>query len=108
MYKGGTAACGEQRHHSRRTHGGENHRRPTGTKVNQTLYPYRYLLILEPRNGSLLFYYDGRETILKNSMFLQGCGSSGLDPDSVTLWIRIRIGNPDAGSVSRGKKIKKF
>jgi hypothetical protein len=30
--------------------------------------------------------------------FNQGCGSgfvSGLDPDSVTLWIRIRIGNPD-------------
>jgi hypothetical protein len=28
--------------------------------------------------------------------FYQGCGSgSGLDPDSVTLWIRIRIGNPD-------------
>jgi hypothetical protein len=25
---------------------------------------------------------------------LQGCGS-GLDPDSVALWIRIRIGNPD-------------
>jgi hypothetical protein len=27
----------------------------------------------------------------------QGCGS-GLDPDSVTLWIRIRIGNPDPGA----------
>jgi hypothetical protein len=25
---------------------------------------------------------------------IQGCGS-GLDPDSVTLWIQIRIGNPD-------------
>jgi hypothetical protein len=26
----------------------------------------------------------------------QGCGpGSGLDPDSKTLWIRIRIGNPD-------------
>jgi hypothetical protein len=26
----------------------------------------------------------------------QGCGSvSGLGPDSMTLWIRIRIGNPD-------------
>jgi hypothetical protein len=24
------------------------------------------------------------------------------------LWIRIRIGNPDPGSGSRGKKIKKF
>jgi hypothetical protein len=35
------------------------------------------------------------------------CGSgSGLDPDSVTLWIRIRMGNPDPGS--SGKKIKKF
>jgi hypothetical protein len=31
-----------------------------------------------------------------------------LDPDSVTLRIRIRIGNPDSGSGSRGKKIKKF
>jgi hypothetical protein len=32
------------------------------------------------------------------SFFLkQGCGS-GLDPDSVTLWIRIRIGNPDPGA----------
>jgi hypothetical protein len=31
-----------------------------------------------------------------------------LDPDSATLWIRIRIGNPDPGSGSRGKKIKKF
>jgi hypothetical protein len=29
----------------------------------------------------------------------QGCGSgSGLDPDSETLWIRIRIGNPDPGA----------
>jgi hypothetical protein len=43
----------------------------------------------------------------------QGCGS-GLDPDSVTLWIRIRIGNSDpdqywkSGSGSRGKKMKKF
>jgi hypothetical protein len=37
----------------------------------------------------------------------QGCGSgSGLDPDSGTLWIRIRIGNPDPGS--GGKKVKKF
>jgi hypothetical protein len=31
------------------------------------------------------------------NVFLQGCGS-GLDPDSVTLWIRIRIGNPDPGA----------
>jgi hypothetical protein len=31
--------------------------------------------------------------------FDQGCGSgSGLDPDSETLWIRIRIGNPDPGA----------
>jgi hypothetical protein len=41
----------------------------------------------------------------------QGFGSgSGLDPDSATLWIRIR--DPDSqygsGSGSRGKKIKKF
>jgi hypothetical protein len=41
--------------------------------------------------------------------FIQGCGSgSGLDPDSVTLWIRIHTGNPDPGFGSRGKKIKKF
>jgi hypothetical protein len=41
--------------------------------------------------------------------FIKGFGSgSGLDPDSVTLWIRIRIGNTDPGSGSRGKKIKKF
>jgi hypothetical protein len=26
----------------------------------------------------------------------------------VTLWIRIRIGNPDPRSGSRGKKVKKF
>jgi hypothetical protein len=31
-----------------------------------------------------------------------------VDPDSATLWLRIRIGNPDPGSGSRGKKIKKF
>jgi replicative superfamily II helicase len=37
--------------------------------------------------------------------FLQGCGS-GLDPDSATFVDRIRIGNPDPGSGSRGKKIK--
>jgi hypothetical protein len=30
------------------------------------------------------------------------------DLDSVTWWIRIRIGNPDPGSRSRGKKIEKF
>jgi hypothetical protein len=41
--------------------------------------------------------------------FEQDCESrsasgSGLDPDSMTLWIRIRIGNPDR---SRGKKMKK-
>jgi hypothetical protein len=30
------------------------------------------------------------------------------DPDSVTLWIRIRIGNPEPGSGSRGKKVRKF
>jgi hypothetical protein len=39
----------------------------------------------------------------------QGCGSgSGLDPDSVTLWIqiRIRIGNPD--SDPRARKLRNF
>jgi hypothetical protein len=37
----------------------------------------------------------------------QCCGpGSGLDPDSMTLWIRIR--NSDAGSGSRGKKIKNY
>jgi hypothetical protein len=37
----------------------------------------------------------------------QGCGS-GLDPDSVTLWIRIHIGNPYPESGSRGKKLRNF
>jgi hypothetical protein len=38
-------------------------------------------------------------------MILQGCGSgSGLDPDSVILWIRIRIGNPDPGA----RKLRNF
>jgi hypothetical protein len=38
----------------------------------------------------------------------QGCGSgSGWDPDLITLWIRICIGNPDPGSGSRGKGMKK-
>jgi hypothetical protein len=45
--------------------------------------------------------------LIKNNPTFQGCGS-GLDPDSVTLCIRIRIGNPDPGSGSRGKKVKKF
>jgi hypothetical protein len=36
---------------------------------------------------------------------LQSCGSgSGLDPDSETLWIRIRIGNPDPGA----RKLRNF
>jgi hypothetical protein len=36
---------------------------------------------------------------------MQGCRSgSGLDPDSVTLWIRIRIGNPDPGT----RKLRNF
>jgi hypothetical protein len=39
----------------------------------------------------------------------QGCGSgSALDRDSVSLWIRICIGNPDPISGSRGKKIVKI
>jgi hypothetical protein len=33
----------------------------------------------------------------------KGCGSE-LDPDSVTLWIRIRIGNPDPGA----RKLRNF
>jgi hypothetical protein len=38
-------------------------------------------------------------------IFAQGCGSvSGLDPDSVTLWIRIRIKNPDPGA----RKLRNF
>jgi hypothetical protein len=41
--------------------------------------------------------------------FDQRCGSgSGLDPDSATLWIRIRDPDSQYGSGSRGKKIKKF
>jgi hypothetical protein len=42
------------------------------------------------------------------SSFFISVAARVVDPDSVTLWIRIRIGNPDPGSVSRGKKIKKF
>jgi hypothetical protein len=40
----------------------------------------------------------------------QGFGSgSGLDPDSVTLWIRIRIGNPDPGPSGPGaRKLRNF
>jgi hypothetical protein len=34
---------------------------------------------------------------------MQGCGS-GLYPDSATLWIRIRIGNPDPGA----RKLRNF
>jgi hypothetical protein len=37
--------------------------------------------------------------------FLQGCGS-GLDPDSETVWIRIRIGNPDPDPGAR--KLRNF
>jgi hypothetical protein len=43
------------------------------------------------------------------NIFEQGCGSgsvSRLDLDSMTLWIRILIENPDPGSGSRGKKNK--
>jgi hypothetical protein len=44
-----------------------------------------------------------RDTVPLN----QGCVSgSGLDPDSVTLWIRIRIGNPDPDP--RAKKLRNF
>jgi hypothetical protein len=31
-----------------------------------------------------------------------------VDQDSMTLWIRICVGNADPGSQSRGKKVKKF
>jgi hypothetical protein len=51
---------------------------------------------------------DGRSERSWQSL-KQGCGSvsgSGLDPDSVTFWIWIRIGNPDSGS--RSKTINKF
>jgi hypothetical protein len=35
-------------------------------------------------------------SVAEHNGLRQGCGSgSGLDPGSVTLWIRIRIGNPD-------------
>jgi hypothetical protein len=54
---------------------------------------------------SSLFLLDWLASLV---LFNQGCESgSGLDPDSVNLWIRIRIGNPDPGSGSRCKKIKK-
>jgi hypothetical protein len=44
-------------------------------------------------------------TLYPNLLFLQGCGSgSGLDPDSETLWIRIRIGNLDPGA----RKLRNF
>jgi hypothetical protein len=40
---------------------------------------------------------------------MQGCGSgSGFSDFADPDWIRIRIGNPDPGSGSRGKKTKKF
>jgi hypothetical protein len=41
-----------------------------------------------------LFWFNRNTEMMS---FDQGCGS-GLDPDSVTLWIRIRIGNPDPGA----------
>jgi hypothetical protein len=37
-----------------------------------------------------------------------GFQSRVVDPETETLWIWICIGNPDPGSGSRGKKIKKF
>jgi hypothetical protein len=46
-------------------------------------------------------YRSGYEPIYSN----QSCGSgSGVDPDSVTLWIRICIGNPDPGA----RKLRDF
>jgi hypothetical protein len=50
---------------------------------------------------------DEQDILSEIQSLNQGCGS-GLDPDSVTLRILIRIGNPDPGSGSRGKKVKKF
>jgi hypothetical protein len=39
----------------------------------------------------------------------QSCGSgSGLDPDSETLWIRIRIGNPDLDPDPGARKVRNF
>jgi hypothetical protein len=46
--------------------------------------------------GTVIIWYQTR---LFYRLF-QGCGS-GLDPDSVTLWIRIRIGNPDPDPEAR-------
>jgi hypothetical protein len=64
------------------------------------MYRYRYAECI----SSILDSWDWIEL-----RTVQGCVSgSGLDPDSVTLWIRILIGNPDPGSGSRDTKIKKF
>jgi hypothetical protein len=60
-----------------------------------------------------------RQTPSKKNHYIQNCvtvvelldcisglwiyGRSGLDPDSMTLWIRMRIGHPDSGAHNEGK-----
>jgi hypothetical protein len=54
---------------------------------------------LEPKKTAVYYRYTQVFRFLIKHMFTvnQGCGSgSGLDPDSMTLWIRIR--NPDPGA----------
>jgi hypothetical protein len=46
--------------------------------------------------------YQKEQSQVPDSKY-QGCGS-GLDLDSVTSWIRIRIGNPDPGA----RKLRNF
>jgi hypothetical protein len=65
--------------------------------------PYRYLVFLK--------WTCGKVTVTGTYIRYLGCGSvsrlaSGLAPDSVTLWSRIRIGNLNPGLGSRSKKIK--
>jgi hypothetical protein len=75
--------------------------------------PVRQLLVVEQaavsndeadREEARYRYFFSSGLDLDPKFFIgsgQGRGSgfvSGLDPDSVTLWIRIRIGNPDPGA----------
>jgi hypothetical protein len=67
---------------------------PATVGVNVAHYANNFALLIKAdlaERKDVLF-------ILKNSKFSvsehQGCGS-GWDSDSVTLWIRIRFGNPD-------------
>jgi hypothetical protein len=45
-----------------------------------------------------------------HSLHKETVNNRAVDPDSVTLWIciRIRIGNPDPGSGSRARKLRNF